>query len=81
MHDELLTMAYIATDDCTEIKRQEVKAKRPDFITWQILHDTDIGSASQISSNIERKKKKREITPLGVITGASRPKGSPRLLS
>ena len=29
----------------------------------------------------EKKEKKRKITPLGVITGASRPRGSPKPLS
>ena len=27
-----------------------------------------------------KRKEKKEITPLGVITGASRPRGSPRLI-
>ena len=35
----------------------------------------------EISRNKFKEKKKRKFTLLGVITGASRPRGSPRLLS
>ena len=37
-------------------------------------------SKSSLKSGNHQERKKRKITPLGVITGASRPRGSPRLL-
>ena len=41
----------------------------------------DLDEEQTEAKQVRKKSKKRKITPLGVISGASRPRGSPRLLS